>query len=83
MDKKIKEKKIKFDFSLLEGKIKQYYDTQENFAKQVPMSRSALNNKLNNKTDFTPRNIRRFVELLHISDEEIGTVFFKEKGLEN
>ena len=77
------DKKVEFDFSLLEGKIKQYYDTQENFAKQVPMSRSALNNKLNNKSDFSPRNIRRFVELLHISDDEIGTVFFKEKGSEN
>ena len=76
-------KKIEFDYSLLEGKIKQYYDTQENFANQVPMSRSSLNNKLNNKSDFTLRHIKRFSELLNIAEEEIGQVFFKEKSLEN
>lgn len=76
-------KKIEFDYSLLEGKIKQYYDTQENFANQVPMSRSSLNNKLNNKSDFTLRHIKRFAELLNITEEEIGQVFFKEKSLEN
>lgn len=76
-------KKIIFDYSLLEGKIKQFYDTQENFASAIPMSRSALNNKLNNRTDFSIRNIKRISELLDISHEEIGNVFFKVKSLEN
>ena len=72
-----------FDYSILEGKIKQYYDTQENFAKAIPMSRSTLNQKIQNNLDFTSQNIYRISELLNISREEIGDVFFKIKGSEN
>ena len=61
-----------FDYSALEGKIKQYYDTQDNFAKAIPMGRSTLNQKLQGKVDFTARNIYVIVKLLHISEEDIG-----------
>lgn len=75
--------KIEFDYSILEGKIKQYYDTQDKFANEIPMGRATLNLKLNNKLDFTAQNIKRISKLLNISDEEIGPVFFKTKSLEN
>ncbi len=75
--------KIIFDYSILEGKIKQYYDTQEKFAKAIPMGRTSLNQKLQNNLDFTSQNIYRISELLHISAEEIGEVFFKSRSSEN
>ena len=71
--------KIEFDYSALEGRIKQYYDTQDKFANEIPMGRATLNLKLNNKVDFTSKNIKRISELLNIYTEEIGTIFFKEK----
>lgn len=73
------EDKIEFDYSILEGRIKQYFDTQDKFANEIPMGRATLNLKLNNKVDFTSKNIKRISELLNISPEEIGIIFFKEK----
>lgn len=75
--------KITFDYSILEGKIKQYYDTQEKFANAIPMGRTTLNQTLQNKNDFTVRKIVRICELLEIPTEEISNVFFKEKSSEN
>ena len=77
------ESRVEFDYSILEGKIKQYYDTQDNFASKIPMGRATLNLKLKNKLDFTSQNIKRMQVLLNNKDEEIGEVFFKEKSLEN
>jgi len=70
---------VKFDYSALEGKIKQFYDTQENFANEIPMARSTLNLKLNGNMDFSSQNIYRMSYLLNIPIEEIGLYFFKEK----
>ena len=74
---------IIFDYSILEGKIKQYYDTQEKFASAIPMGRTTLNQTLQNKNDFTVRKIVRICELLNIPTEEISNVFFKTKSSEN
>lgn len=70
---------IEFDYSALEGKIKQYYDTQDNFAKAIPMARSTLNQKLQGAIDFTSKNIYKICELLDIEENEIGYYFFKLK----
>ncbi len=70
---------IQFDYRALEGKIKQYYDTQDNFAKAIPMSRSTLNQKLQGYVDFTSKNIYKISELLHIEAKEIGVYFFTQK----
>lgn len=71
--------KLIFDFSNLEGKIKQYYDTHDNFCKKIPMSRATLSQKLNNKIYFSADNIWKISKLLNISIGEIGDIFFKEK----
>lgn len=75
-------RKITFDYNVLEGKIKQYYDTQENFAKAIPMGRTTLNSVLQNKSDLSARKILRMCELLNIKTEEIPAVFFTEKSSE-
>lgn len=74
----MKEKTI-FNYSALEGKIKEVFDTQENLAAAIPMSRTSLNNKLQNKVDFTSSDIWRIAQLLNISSSELDTYFFKEK----
>ncbi len=71
--------KIIFDFSELEGKIKQYYGTQDEFAKAIPMSLSSFNQKINNKVDFSNQNIKKMATLLHIETDDIGRIFFKLK----
>lgn len=68
-----------FDYSALEGKIKQFYDTQDNFAKAIPMARSSLNQKLNGNADFTSINIYRICDLLNIPLENVDKYFFKRK----
>lgn len=68
-----------FNYSALEGKIKQYYDTQDNFAKAIPMGRSTLNQKLQGKVDFTSKNIYTIAKLLNIPKEDIGKYFFTLK----
>lgn len=71
--------KVIFDFSALEGKIKQYFDTQEKFADAIPMGRTTLIKKLHNEVDFTSNNIYRMAKLLNIASEEINIYFFTEK----
>lgn len=74
--------KICFDYSALEGKIKQYYGTQEKFAMAISMSRSKLNQVLQNKSDFTSRKIQTICKLLDINNSEIPEYFFKPKSSE-
>lgn len=68
-----------FDYRALEGKIKQYYDTQESFANALGIARSSLNLKLNGNADFTSKNIYKMSELLNIKPEEISEYFFTKK----
>ena len=72
-------KQVKFDYSALEGRIKQYFDTQDNLAKLIPMSRSTLNQKLQGYVDFNSKNIYLISKLLKIKKNEIGDYFFKAK----
>lgn len=70
------EKDIIFDYQELKGAIRGKYNTQADFAKDMYMSASALNKKLNNKKQFTDREIVRACKLLGISKDEY---FFKLK----
>ena len=67
---------VKFDYSKLLGRIKEYGFTQERIASEVRMSVSTLSFKLNNKAFFTQREIRKICELLEIGIAEIGVYFF-------
>lgn len=67
---------ISFNYSKLRGKIKEVFNTQAAFAKEMGMSRTSLSEKLNNKVEFTQKEIERAIELLHIPPEEITLYFF-------
>lgn len=67
---------VKFDYSKLLGRIKEYGFTQERIASEAGMSVSTLSFKLNNKAFFTQREIRKICDLLGIEATEIGVYFF-------
>lgn len=70
---------MNFNYSKLRGKIKEVFETQQNFAKAMKMSNTSLSEKLNNKVDFTQKEIRKAVELLGIPKDDIPVYFFALK----
>ena len=72
-----------FDYSKLEGRIRQYYQTDEKFALAIGMGRGSLSAKLNNKSDFTRKQMLRAAELLEIEPVDIPLYFFQKKVQKN
>lgn len=70
-----------FDYSKLRGKIREVYGTQFDFAEAMGMSAVSLSEKLNNKTQFTQKEIDEACELLQIKKEEIPIYFFMSKNM--
>ena len=68
-----------FNYSKLKGKIREVCSTQENFAKALNKTDTAINNKLNNKSYFTQSEISKAIEVLDIKPEEICEYFFNQK----
>jgi DNA-binding XRE family transcriptional regulator len=68
--------KYNYDYSKLRGRIKEYYNTQEAFAKSINLSATSLNNKLNNKIPFTQEEIYDAITNLKIEALEIQDIFF-------
>lgn len=70
--------RISFDYSKLAGRIKEKYDTQAAFAKELGLSPAALSQKLNNKADFSQEEIVLAAELLELPD--LKSYFFCVKS---
>jgi len=70
---------VTFDYSKLRGKIKEMFGTQSAFAEAMSMSPVSLSEKLNNKVQFSQKEIDRACDLLEIAKEEIPTYFFTPK----
>lgn len=68
--------KIKWDHRKLEGKIKEMFDIQEAFAKEIGISATSLNYKLNNKSQFNQEEIYLSTLALKLEDDEIKPYFF-------
>ncbi len=68
-----------FDYSKLRGRIKEIFGTQEKFAKAVGLSDVSISAKLNNKSEWTQREINRAAIVLKIKKEEISNYFFYPK----
>ena len=75
----MKKSKLKFDYSRLLGKIKEKCGTQNEFARQMRMSRTSLSKRLNNLIDFTADEMLRACKILDISDADIPLYFFTAK----
>lgn len=70
---------MSFDFSYLLGAIVTKYGTQFNFAVAMGLSERSLSLKLNNKVPWKSTEIKKAVDLLGISEKEIGKYFFNVK----
>lgn len=67
------------NYGKLKGKIREVYGTQTAFAAAMGRSVCVINQKLNNKAEWTAKDIRKATELLGITVEEIPTYFFNLK----
>lgn len=67
---------MNFDYSKLRGKIREIFKTQNSFAEVLGMSATSLSEKLNNKVEFTQKEIENSVELLKIEKNDIPIYFF-------
>lgn len=70
---------MEFDFRELTGQIVAKYGSRAAFAEELGISKGTLSNKLNNKSTFSPTEIRLSCELLSIEPESIGAYFFTPK----
>lgn len=70
---------FEFDYSKLLGKIKEVYRTQQRFAADLNMSRTSLSQRLNNKIEFTPKEIVKISKMLGIPSNEYCSHFFTKK----
>ena len=68
-----------YNYDKLNGKIKEVFGTQENFAVAMLLSPVSLSAKLNNKVPFTQAEINKACELLGIALAFIPVYFFTEK----
>lgn len=67
-----------YDYSKLCGKIREIFGTQEAFAYGMGMSTTTLSNKLNNKVQWTQREMKKAVRLIGEPVSKIPAYFFAE-----
>lgn len=70
---------IEFDYSELEGKIKAVFKTQDAMAEAMGMSRSALNQRLNNVVNWKTKELITACGLLKIPLNEAHIFFLTQK----
>lgn len=69
-----------FDYSKLKGRIKEIFETQNAFAKALGLSPVSVSDKLNNKSQWTQKEIDTACVLLGIESVEIPVYFFRLKS---
>lgn len=67
---------IKYNYDLLYKRIELKGLSQESLALKTGISRTSLNLKLNNKSNFSQTEIKTLAEILDISGEELSKFFF-------
>ncbi len=70
---------MQYNYDKLKGKIKEVFDTQENFANAINISSTSVNYKLNNKKNFTQNEIFNSIKVLKLGKESIQEYFFTRK----
>lgn len=67
---------MKFDYSRLRGRIREYFSTQAAFAQAIEMSESSLSQKLNGWSEWDTGEMRRACEVLEIPADKLHLYFF-------
>lgn len=65
-----------YDYSKLNGKIVEVYNTRYRFAEAMGWSNHTMSCKLNNKVPWRQADIEKAVRLLSINKSDIGDYFF-------
>lgn len=65
-----------FDYRKLKGRIKEMFDTQDNFASALGIGRVSLSQRLNNQLEFGSKEIFRAIKLLKLTESDIPKYFF-------
>lgn len=68
-----------FNYSKLRGRIREVFGTQDRFAEAMGRSDTSISQKLNNKSEWTQKEINRAVEVLGIDDVDVSAYFFAQK----
>lgn len=61
---------------LLKNKLREVGISEEDMAKAMGISKDALENRLNGKTEFTLKDIIAVVQILGLDRRETGQIFF-------
>ena len=68
-----------YNYNKLKGLIKEYYDTQESFAKALGIGVTTLQSRLNGATYFNQREIEEVKALFSLDASTVNEVFFAKK----
>ena len=68
---------MKFDYSKLNGRITEIFNSKKKFAKAMKLSERSISLKLNNQRYWKNNEITTACNLLLIPDNQIGDYFFK------
>lgn len=75
---------ITYNFDKLKGKIKEVFNTQNEFAEAMNMAPNTLSSKLNNQSEFTSKEISKAIELLKVNNPiEAWQIFFTKEVEKN
>ena len=67
---------MRFDYSKLLGRMKEYGYTQEKLAQAIGISLSTMSQKLNNKAYFYHPEMQKICDLLNITGADVYVIFF-------
>lgn len=70
---------MEYDYSKLNGKIREVFGTQSAFAEAMKIGKTSLSYKLNNKSEWTQAEMTNAMDLLHIPYSSVRAYFFTHK----
>ena len=70
--------RVIFDYSKLNGRIREKTGTQKKFAESMGLSSATISSKLTNKTYFDQIEIERAAKILDIDPGDISLYFFAQ-----
>lgn len=70
--------RVVFDYSKLNGRIREKTGTQKKFAESMGLSSATISSKLTNKTYFDQIEIERATKILDIDPGDISLYFFAQ-----
>ena len=68
-----------FDYSKLNGRIREVFGTQKKFAESMRISSATISKKLTGKTYFDQQEVFQATELLGIRPGDITVYFFTQR----